>query len=86
MKASVASLASSLFKSSGKIALEFQKRVRDVSSKTERGLLYTVDQMRDRWRCDCIAGQMKQPCRHIRIAQNNLDGQKYRPITGEGIG
>ena len=39
MKASVASLTSSLCKSSGKIALEFQKRVRDVSSmeKPSRG-------------------------------------------------
>ena len=57
-----------------------------IPSKTERGTLYTVDQMREGWRCDCIAGSMKQPCRHIRIAQNKLDGQKYRPTIDQGFG
>ena len=26
------------------------------------------------WSCDCIAGMMKQSCRHIRIVQNKLKG------------
>ena len=57
-----------------------------IPSKTERGLLYTVEQMREGWRCDCVAGLMKQPCRHVRIAQNQIDGKIYRPDDYKSVG
>lgn len=46
-----------------------------VKSKTTEGLFYTVAEYRDgKYSCDCVAGLMNKPCRHVRIVQNKKRG------------
>jgi hypothetical protein len=57
-----------------------------IPSKSEPGIMYKVQEYQHGWRCDCVAGLMKQPCRHIRIAQNALHGETYRPTIDQSFG
>lgn len=48
-----------------------------VKSKSVEGKFYTVLEYQDgKYSCDCFAGGMGKPCRHVRIVQNNKKGLK----------
>jgi hypothetical protein len=50
-------------------------RQEKVKSKTDENVFYTVSEYRDgKYSCDCVAGTMNRPCRHVRIIQNKKKG------------
>ena len=46
-----------------------------VQSKSELGKFHNVsfNEKTNKWECDCIAGQFKANCRHIRITKHKLN-------------
>ena len=49
-----------------------------VKSKSQSGYHIVGWDEGDKWSCDCIAGQMGNDCRHLRIVKN-----KFKQIVDE---
>ena len=57
-----------------------------LPSKSDPTLKYIVEEdEQGKWSCECVAGSFKQLCRHIRIAQNQIHGQTYRPTIDQSF-